>query len=128
MFIFILGLGPICDEIRTWASNLVRFYFIESLSRFCISCVLCVYFVFFIKSRVSYFMLINVMFRVFNTCCSCLNVFSANCVVLYCSMSLVLIFVYVKCHFIFNNCVFKLFVFRILNVLRIRSYFILFHV
>ena len=34
VFIFILGLGPIYDEFRIWASNLVRFYFIESLSRF----------------------------------------------------------------------------------------------
>ena len=25
-----LGLKPICDEFRIWASNLVRFYFIES--------------------------------------------------------------------------------------------------
>ena len=32
VFIFILGLGPICDEFRIWASNLVHFYFIESSS------------------------------------------------------------------------------------------------
>ena len=35
MFIFVLGLGPICDEFRIWASNLVIFFlflFIESLS------------------------------------------------------------------------------------------------
>ena len=50
MFIFILGLGPVYDEYRDWASNLVFFflfiYFIESLSRFCISYLFCVYFVF----------------------------------------------------------------------------------
>ena len=41
-----LGLGPICDEVRIWASNLIHFYlFIESLSRFCISCLSRVYFV-----------------------------------------------------------------------------------
>ena len=41
-----LGLGPICDKFRIWASNLVRFYFIESSSRFCINCLFGVYFVF----------------------------------------------------------------------------------
>ena len=34
VFIFILGLEPICDEFRIWTLNLVRFYFIESLSHF----------------------------------------------------------------------------------------------
>ena len=40
-FFFILGLELICDEFQIWASNLVHFYFIKSLSRF----VLVVYFV-----------------------------------------------------------------------------------
>ena len=51
-----LGLGPICDEFRIWASNLVRFYFIKSLSRFCISYLFRVYFVF------NCYLPLNVMF------------------------------------------------------------------
>ena len=50
---FILGLGPVYDEFRIWASNLVRFYFIESLSRF----ELVIYFV-----LISYYLSVNVMF------------------------------------------------------------------
>ena len=46
VFIFFLGLGPICDEFRIWALNLVCLYFIESLSRFGTNCLFCVYFVF----------------------------------------------------------------------------------
>ena len=38
-----LGLMPICDEFRIWASNLVRFYFIEFLSRYCFSYLFRVY-------------------------------------------------------------------------------------
>ena len=41
----ILGLGPICDEFRTWASNFVCFYFIESLSRLVLVILFRVYFV-----------------------------------------------------------------------------------
>ena len=62
MFIFILGLGLICDEFRIWVSNLVRFYFIKSLSRFCISC------------------LFRIDFRFMSNCYLCSNVFSSNVV------------------------------------------------
>ena len=47
MFISILGLEPIYDEFRVWASNLVRLYFIESLSRFDLV-AFCVYVIFLI--------------------------------------------------------------------------------
>ena len=47
-----------------------------------------------------------------------------KCCVISCRV-FILIFVTLKCHFIFNNCVSKLIVFHILIVLRIRSYFIL---
>ena len=72
-FIFVLGLGSIFDEFRIWASNLVRFYSIESLSRFCINYLFCVYFV--------------------------SNRYLSCCVVSY--RALFFIFIYVKCHFIF---------------------------
>ena len=44
--------------------------------------------------------------RFMSNCYLCLNVFSSNHVVSYYSMSLVLIFVHVKCHFILINSVF----------------------
>ena len=70
VFVFILGLGPICDEFRIWASNLVRFYFTESLSRF----GLVIYFVFnclfvvkchvvFVSYHVMFFVFIYVKYR-----------------------------------------------------------------
>ena len=34
VFVFILGLGPICDEFRIWTSNLVCFYFVKSSSHY----------------------------------------------------------------------------------------------
>ena len=94
VFTFILGLRPICGEVRFWVSNLVLvlvffiYLFCQVFESLCVS------------------YLFHVNCRFMSNCYLCLNVFSSNHVVSYCSMSLVLIFVYVKCHFILINHVF----------------------
>ena len=96
---FHFGPRAICDEFRVRVSNLVFvfsfIYFVKSLSHY----VLVIYF------------MINRRFM--SNCYLCLNVLSSNHVVSYCSLSLVLIFVHVKCLFILINRVFKSIVFRI---------------
>ena len=79
-----LGLGPMCDEFRTWASNLVflscLFYFLESWSRFVLICLFRVYSVF------NRYLSLKVMF-----------VFVSYHVVFF-------VFIYIKCHLIvFRN-------------------------
>ena len=70
VFIFSLGFGSVCDEFRIWVSNLVRFYFNESLSHF----GLVIYFVFnclfvvkchvvFVSYHVMFFIFIYVKYR-----------------------------------------------------------------
>ena len=60
MFIFFSGLGSICDEFRTWASNLVLLFCLlilfESFESLCVSYLFCVYFVF------NCYLSLNVMF------------------------------------------------------------------
>ena len=96
MFIFILGLGPICDEFRIWASNLVLL-FIESLCRFCISYLFRVYFVsnhyFVVKCHVVPFRIVF-CFRILFMSNVVLNV------VLHCIVSCLFAFSYFK-YFIF---------------------------
>ena len=61
-FFLFLGRGPICDEFRSWALNLVIFfvYFIESLSYF----VLVFYFVFYFVSNYCLSLISFVSFRI----------------------------------------------------------------
>ena len=79
--------------ISSWVSNLVLVFLFIYL--FCQV---------FESLCVSYLFRVNCRFM--SNCYLCLNVFSSNRVVSYCSMSLVLIFVHVKCHFILINHVF----------------------
>ena len=92
-FFSYLGLGPVCDEFRIWASNLFHFYFIESLSRFCvllfIPCLFLVSFCYLCSSVILCRVISNccllIMFRTFNRlvfkyCFSYLNICSLNIV------------------------------------------------
>ena len=61
------GLGPICDEFRTWTSNLVLFFYL--------------FYRVFESLCVSYLFHVNCRFM--SSCYLCLNIFSSNHVVLY---------------------------------------------